>query len=97
MEILTNIIFWPLWLVEFGGVCWWIKSELKYKFLKTNIFSWMCFGYLFLVLGIKTVLKWHLISLVMILLPGIPPLLYLMIMWAIINAMAKNKNKEKTT
>ena len=74
-----TILFWVLWVSEFILTGWWLQSEMKLTYIKTNPFVFVSFLYLLVALGVRYGLHLPKLSLGMVGIPAIPLVCFLLI------------------
>lgn len=73
------ILFWVLWISEFILTGWWLQSEMKLTYLKTNPNVFLSFLYLLIALGVRYGLHFPKFSFGMVAIPAIPLIFLLLI------------------
>ena len=71
-DVVMNYIFWICWTAEFLAACWWIYTELKLVYIRTNPLAFLSIFYLAFAVILRTGFGIIGFTNMMILIPAIP-------------------------
>ncbi|MFT3681208.1 MAG: hypothetical protein QM791_13110 [Ferruginibacter sp.] len=74
-----DYIFWIFWTGEMLAALFWIGSEMKLQYLKPNPYAFLSFFYLLAALVIRYNIESGKLSVLMVIIPGVPLLMMLFI------------------
>ena len=74
--MILSVLFWICFVSEIALVIWWFLDDLKLTYSEPNPFIFVCVLYLAVAAIIRFLVKWKLAGSLMVVIPGIPLLLW---------------------
>jgi hypothetical protein len=87
--VFLNILFWTCFVCEAGLIIWLLLDELKLTYQQPNPYIFVGVLYLAIASVVRFLIKWKLAGSLMVIVPGVPLLLYFLMILLFVSSGTK--------